>query len=77
MAAVLVRDLSPATVERLKSRATRHRRSLQAEAKAILEHAARTPDVEEFWAAALAMQRRLAGGRHTDSATLIREDRKR
>ena len=77
MAGVLVRDLSTATVERLKSRAARHRRSLQAEAKAILEHATQTPDVEEFWEAALAMQKRLAGRRQTDSAILIREDRDR
>jgi antitoxin FitA len=77
MAGVLVRNLSPATVERLKSRAVRHRRSLQAEVKAILEQAADTLDMEEFRAAALAMQKRLAGRRQTDSAILIREGRDR
>ena len=37
MAQVLVRDLDPAIVEKLKARAADHGRSLQAELKAILE----------------------------------------
>ena len=40
MASVLVRDLDPAVVERLKVRAEENRRSLQKELKAILETAA-------------------------------------
>ncbi len=40
MSQVLVRSLEPAILERLKARARRHGRSLQAELKAILETAA-------------------------------------
>jgi plasmid stability protein len=41
MAQILVRDLDASVVDRLKSRAAHHRRSLQAEAKLILEQATR------------------------------------
>jgi predicted HicB family RNase H-like nuclease len=40
MPQLLVRDLDPETVERLKLRARRHGRSLQGEVEAILEAAA-------------------------------------
>jgi plasmid stability protein len=40
MASLVVRRLSEATKERLQWRAARHRRSLEAEARAILERAA-------------------------------------
>ncbi|MCZ7626735.1 MAG: hypothetical protein M5R38_14005 [Candidatus Methylomirabilis sp.] len=39
MAQLLVRNLNDRVVERLKSRAAQHKRSLQAEAKTILEEA--------------------------------------
>jgi hypothetical protein len=41
MAQLLVRDLRPETVSRLKTRAKAHRRSLQAELKDVLENASR------------------------------------
>ncbi len=47
MPQVLVRDLDAAVVERLKQRARRHGRSLQKEAKAILEAAAITMTMDE------------------------------
>jgi hypothetical protein len=40
MASLVVRQLSEATKERLRQRAARHRRSLEAEVRAILERAA-------------------------------------
>jgi plasmid stability protein len=40
MASIVVRRLSDATKERLRQRAVRHRRSLEAEVRAILERAA-------------------------------------
>ena len=78
MAQVLVRDLDEATVERLKERARRHGRSLQREAKAILEEAANAPTMAEARAAAAErVRRRFAGRVFSDSAELIREDRER
>jgi plasmid stability protein len=40
MAQLLVRDIAPETLDRLKLRAKQHNRSLQGEAKSILEEAA-------------------------------------
>jgi len=77
MAQVLVRDLDADVVERLKDRARRHDRSLQKEAKAILEDAASRYTMEEAREAANRVRRRLAGRTFSDSAELIREDRER
>jgi plasmid stability protein len=77
MAQVLVRDLDADVVERLKERARRHRRSLQKEAKAILEDAASRYTMEEAREAADRIRRRLAGRTFSDSVELIREDRER
>ena len=76
MAQVLVRELDPETVERLKARAARHGRSLEAELRLILEQAAARDSAK---AAVLAsrVRRRLAGRTHTDSAILVSEDRER
>jgi plasmid stability protein len=76
MAEVLVRDLSPATVQKLKKLARRHGRSLQAELKSILEGAAPL-SMEEFWVAANTIRDSLKGRRHSDSVALLREDRNR
>jgi plasmid stability protein len=71
---VHVRDLSETTLEKLRARARRNDRSLQAELKVILEEAARND-----WTATLAqadrMRRRLARRVHDDSAELIARDR--
>lgn len=76
MPQVLVRGLDPTTLERLKARARRHNRSLQAELREILERAART-DLITARRTAEQLRKKLAGGRHTDSADLIAEDRAR
>jgi plasmid stability protein len=76
MADILVRDLAPQTVERLKNRARQHGRSLQSEVKIILEEAG-TFSMEEARQVAEQWRQRLAGRVHSDSAALIREDRDR
>lgn len=43
MASLVVRNLSEDTKERLRQRAARHRRSLEAEVRSILERAAEEP----------------------------------
>ena len=76
MAQVLIRDLRPETVSRLKARARAHRRSLQAELKELLENASRQGG---FDARALAdrIRRRLARRSHSDSVELLARDRAR
>ncbi len=77
MAQVLVRDLNAAVVERLKERARHHGRSLQKEAKAILEAAAAAMTMDEAREVADAWHRRFTDRQFSDSAELIREDRER
>jgi antitoxin FitA len=74
MAEVLVRDLAPEVVERLKEHARINGRSLQAELKHILEkEAARIP--RDYRAELERFRKRLGDRRFSDSAELIREDR--
>jgi plasmid stability protein len=81
MAQILVRNLEPDLVHRLKTRARHNNRSLQAEVKTILERA--VPSVDDrraaAWEAMTAFreetQRRY--GLQPDSADLIRGDRER
>ena len=75
MSQVLVREIDPDVLERLKRRAGMSGRSLQAELKAILEQAARSPG--EVSALAARMRRKLSGRNHSDSAELLAEDRGR
>ena len=77
MSQMLVRDLDPEVVERLKARARVHGRSLQKEVKAILEEAAATLSLSEAEEVAELWQKRLAGREYSDSAELAREDRER
>jgi len=76
MAQILVRDLEDDVVDRLKSRAAQHRRSLQAEVKLILEEAAQ---MDKATALRLAeeIRSRLKGRTMSDSTELIRELRDR
>jgi plasmid stability protein len=76
MAQILVRDLDDKIVDRLKTRAADHRRSLQAEVKLILEQAARL-DRAEARRVADEIRNQLKGRRMSDSADLIRESRDR
>lgn len=79
MAQILIRNLSDDAVQRLKERAKRHRRSLEAEVRDILEgEAGRGEDAREAaFRFAADMRRRLEGRISGDSADLIREDRDR
>lgn len=76
MSDILIRGLRKNTVERLRSRAQRHGRSLQSEARHVLEHAAGAAP-EEVAAIFKKWEKRFAGRKFTSSAKLIREDRKR
>jgi plasmid stability protein len=76
MGEILVRGLDRKVVDRLKARAKRHGRSLQSEAKTILQSAAalapeEVGDMLDRW------RKKFAGRRFDDSAALIREDRER
>ena len=73
---ILVRDLDSDIVERLKSRAKQHKRSLQGEVKAILEETV-PMTMSEFRAVSEKWQKRLTGRKFSDSAKLLREDRDR
>jgi plasmid stability protein len=77
MAQLLVRDLNDQVMARLKERARRNRRSLQAEARANLETAAPRYTKEEALEAFRAWQERFRGRPMSDSAEPIREDRDR
>lgn len=76
MAQLVVPDLDPQFLERLKARAARHGRSVPEEARAILE-AAVTLSMTEARTRAAYWQQRLAGRAYSNSADLIREDRNR
>ncbi|MCI0469991.1 MAG: hypothetical protein L0Y62_08030 [Nitrospirae bacterium] len=79
MAQLLVRGIESETIERLKQRAKRHHRSLQGEARLILEDAAQKVSMEEARAMAERIRKKLeaTGKKFSDSAELIREDRER
>lgn len=77
MTQMLVRDLDPEVVERLKERARSNGRSLQKEVRAILEGAARTYTMEEAREVTEKWRERFAGREFSDSTELIREDRDR
>ncbi len=73
---ILVRGLDKQTLERLKQRARWHGRSLQGEAKMLLEQAAgadsrRVAEMLDRW------DRRFKGRRFFGSVRSIREDRER
>lgn len=72
---ILIRGLDTKTINRLKARARRSGRSLQGEARRVLENAAGLT-ITEALTAARQCRRRL-GRRFDDSAALIREDRER
>lgn len=75
MTQMLVRDLPPEVVGRLKERARSNGRSLQKEVRAILEGAAEAYTMAEAREVSSRWHERLAGVEHSDSAGLIREDR--
>lgn len=77
MAQLLVRDIEPEIIERLKAQAKRHNRSLQGEAKLILENAASVVTREDMLERMMHWRKKLAGKKFSDSANLLREDRAR
>jgi plasmid stability protein len=74
MPQLLIRNLDDETIQSLKSRAKLHNRSLQGEAKRILELYANRPD-EEPLSIAERWQGYFANRTFTDSTELFREDR--
>jgi len=76
MPQLLIRNLDDETIHALKTCAKRHNRSLQGEAKRILEQYASRPD-EEPLAIAERWQSYFADRTFTDSTELLREDRDR
>lgn len=76
MARVLIRDLDEGTVDRLKARAARSNRSLQAELQMIVERAA-VVDIIESRAVAARIRRKLSDRNHSNSVALLAEDRRR
>ena len=77
MAQLLVCDLDDRVIARLEEQALRNRRSLNAEAKAILEAAARRYIKDEALAVFRSWHERFQGRDFSDSAELIRRDRER
>ena len=76
MTQILIRGLDEKMVAQLKERAKRNGRSLEGEARSILETAAgasltETREILRKW------QKAFAGHRFSDSTDLIREDRQR
>ena len=76
MSSILVRDLDDRIVNRLKTIARRHGRSLQGEIKAILTEAA-TFLAAEAAAVSARWRENLSGRKLSDSSRSIREDRNR
>lgn len=77
MAQVLVRNLRPEAVNRLKRKAKRHNRSLQEELKTILEAAAEVSDDPVEVARRIRESIRKLGVSQDDSGDLQAEDRLR
>jgi hypothetical protein len=75
MAQVLVRDMDPAVVTRLKEKARQNRRSLQGQVKAILEEVAARATRDEALAMFDTWQRKWGDRVFSDSSQMVREDR--
>lgn len=76
MPQLLIRNLETETIERLKERAKLHNRSLQGEAKSILELSAKMT-MEEARERAIKIRASFGKKKFTDSVELLREDRDR
>jgi plasmid stability protein len=74
MPSILVRGLKANTVKKLKDRARRNGRSLQSEAKSLLEQSAGADDLRQIldrW------KQHFSGRRFSSSVDMIRRDRAR
>jgi plasmid stability protein len=76
MSQVLVREVEPVVIEKLKQRAQLHGRSLEAELRLILRQAAGV-DMEAALQELRRIQADFAGRIFADSTPLVREDRER
>ena len=74
---ILIRNLDNDTLKRLKERAAANRRSVQAEAKEIIERSAREKSHEELRRELEEFSKRFEGRKMTDTVELLREDRER
>ncbi len=76
MATLTVRNLKETAAKRLKDRAKRNKRSMEAEARAILEEAVKPGPTIDFWELAERIAAMTPPGRRkTDSTKIIRRDR--
>ncbi len=73
---LLIRDLDPGVMKRLKYRAQHHHRSVQGEVKYIVERAVKL-SMEEAKKLSDTWHKRLTEQTFTDSAECLREDRDR
>lgn len=76
MAQVIVKGIDTSVIERLKARAKQHKTTLQAEVKEILEQASRQ-DMVTARKVAAQLRRKLGARLHSDSTTLLAENRHR
>ncbi|RPI61979.1 MAG: hypothetical protein EHM48_04820 [Planctomycetaceae bacterium] len=76
MADILVRGLNPQALRRLKARAKQNGRSLQGEAKLLLERAAGA-DSGQVVKLIAKWEKKFASRKLTSSADMIRQDRTR
>jgi antitoxin FitA len=76
MAQVLIRDVAPETVTKLKSRALRNRRSLEAELRMIVEQAADEAAIDML-AEVNRVRALFADRSFEDSTELLNADRER
>ena len=77
MATTLVLDVDDAVYDRLKARAAGNNRSLEAELREILVMASKQVDMATARAAADATRQRLDSRIHSDSGSLLAEERLR
>lgn len=74
---VLVRDVEPEILEKIKNRAAKNGRSLQTEVQIILKDAAAKPEPLSDLETARKIRSMLNVKNQSDSAELLREDRQR
>ena len=82
MTQVILENLDPNIIEKLKVRAQQHGRSLEAELKAILTQAAQievtdTDATAQAWEKIDRVRAKYTGRTFSDSVELLREDRQR
>ena len=75
MATLTIRNLDDTVVERLKTRAKAHNRSLEAEVRDLLERSVGPMSREEFIRLAARIRAMTPDVPQTDSTILLREDR--